>query len=313
MRPTVPVDLEALRGYLHPAYGQSLAQFGAPILLPASGGQILKRQIPGSSYTDAIGCYPLFCCRAWRSLPADLERIGKELVSISLVTDPFGEYDAALLRECFGDVVVPFKRHFVVALDRPIEAFVSSHHRRNARKALGDLAVALYKHPLAALEDWQHLYATLISRHNITGIPAFSRESFERQLAVPGIVAFRASYRAQTVGIILWYVQGNVGYYHLGAYSDIGYQLKSSFALFWQAIEYYRSIGLHYLNLGAGAGVAEQQNDGLSRFKQGWSTETRMAYLCGKIFDRHKYAELVRAKGQPTTAFFPAYRAGEFG
>ena len=65
----------------------------------------------------------------------------------------------------------------------------------------------------------------LIQRHQISGIRAFSRDSFAKQLQIPGIVSFRAIRHQQTVGMILWYVQNEVAYYHLGAYTDEGYQI----------------------------------------------------------------------------------------
>jgi hypothetical protein len=54
-------------------------------------------------------------------------------------------------------------------------------------------------------------------------------------------------------------------------------------------------------------------DDGLSRFKRGWATGTRTAYLCGRVLDRREYERMVRAAGAGTTAYFPAYRTGEFG
>jgi hypothetical protein len=112
--------------------------------------------------------------------------------------------------------------------------------------------------------------------------------------------------------MLLWYIQGNVGYYHLGAYSEFGYELRASFALFSFAIDYFAADRLRWLNLGAGAGVQGDATDGLSRFKRGWSTETRTVYLCGRIFNRSRYQEIVKAKRIGITGYFPAYRRGEF-
>jgi hypothetical protein len=82
--------------------------------------------------------------------------------------------------------------------------------------------------------------------------------------------------------------------------------------LFRTALDYFTTWGLQYANLGAGAGLGSSADDGLSRFKRGWSTAVRTAYLCGCIFDREKYDRLVRARGVATTTYFPAYRQGEF-
>jgi hypothetical protein len=162
------------------------------------------------------------------------------------------------------------------------------------------------------LDDWVKLYGNLIERHDIKGLVAFSRNSFAGQLKVPGMVAFRAVSNGETVGMLLWYIQNKIGYYHLGAYNPRGYELGASFALFWTAIRHFAESGLQWLNIGAGAGTGNDGTDGLTRYKKGWSTGTRTAYFCGRIFDQMKYQEIVEAKGIQPTKFFPAYRLGEF-
>ena len=106
-------------GYLHPDYAQSLAEFGTPRLLSRCSGWILERQIPEFPYHDAMGCYPLFTCQDWSLLYADLESIGDDLISLALVTDPFGDYDSAYLRTA-SDLVIPFKEHYIVDFRRPL-------------------------------------------------------------------------------------------------------------------------------------------------------------------------------------------------
>jgi hypothetical protein len=307
-----PTAREEATGYLNQLYCQSLSEFGTPRFLRESGGWILERQIPNSRLRDAMGCYPLFACNNWSRLCVDLEDLGNRLVSLSLVTDPFGEYDPAHLSEWFPDLTVPFKEHFVVDLTQAPETFVHSHHQRNARKALREIRIDECDNPSDTLEEWVILYAQLVERHNITGMAAFSRESFARQLRVPGIVVLRAVHNDATVGMLLWYGQGNRAYYHLGAYSTRGYERGASFALFDYAIRYFAQRGFAWLNLGSGAGVGTSGEQGLSRFKQGWSTGVRTAYFCGRILDPKKYWEILETKSLPTTQYFPAYRVGEF-
>jgi hypothetical protein len=301
-----------LTGYLHPDYAESLTEFGTPLALPHCGGWILARQIPGYDFRDAMGCYPLFACQDWSQIHRDLDEARHELVSLALVTDPFGEYDEGGLRRCF-ELVIPFKEHFITDLDRPIDEVVSKHHRRNVQKAFRDLCVERCEEPSRFLPEWSSLYATLIERHHIKGIAAFSELSFAKQLEIPGLVMLRALYHGITVGMTLWYMQGNVCYYHLGAYSDIGYRLHASFALFSSAIEHFADKDeLRWLNLGAGPGIEGGSLDGLSRFKRGWSTGTRTAYLCGRIFDHAAYSMITKKQGIPASDYFPAYRKGEF-
>jgi Acetyltransferase (GNAT) domain len=308
---TAPLNNQA-SGYRHALYAASLAEFGTPVELPSCGGWILKRPIPGYANYDGMGCYPLFACQDWARLETDLENIGRQLVSLAIVADPFGAYSPAYLQQCFQDVVTPFKEHFVVDLRAPADAFVSEHHRRNARKALQRIGVERCDDPIAFFNNWLELYRYLIARHEINGITTFSEPAFRQQLQVPGLVAFRAEHEGSTVGMLLWYVQDEVGYYHLGAYSEKGYALKVSFGLFWHAINYFATNGLRWLNLGAGAGATNVVDGGLSRFKRGWATGTRTAYFCGRIFDHATYREIIRTSGCKGTDYFPAYRQGEF-
>jgi len=300
-----------MNGYSHPAYAASLAEFGCPRALPRSGGWLLERPITDTPYRDAMGCYPLFACNDWSKLDLDLEELRGELVSVAIVADPFGEHDPEHLRKCFPTLVTPFKEHLVTDLSRSPESFVAAQHRRKARKALEQLDVQHCEDATLLLDDWIELYANLIRRHGIRGLTAFSADSFKAQLAVPGISMFRATDGDETVGITLWYTDRDVAYYHLGAYSERGYESGASFALFWRALEYFSSQGLKWLNLGAGAGVSGS-NDGLTRFKRGWSTGTRTAYFCGRVFDQSKYDEAVSARNITATDYFPAYRKGEF-
>jgi len=301
-----PETPSVLTGYAHPGYAASLAEFGVPRHLPRCDGWILERTVPGSSFTDAIGCYPLFCCSDWSQLSADLEAIETDLVSVALVAGPLEDHTPQLLADCFPDVYQPFKEHLLVDLTESPEKTVCAHHRRNVRKGLRAVQIEVCADPSAYLDDWDRLYNVLVDRHGITGLQRFSRASFAAQMATPGMVAFRAVHEGETVGMILFYRRGDVAYYHLGAYSEVGYQLRASFALFWRAIEYFADIRCTWLELGAGAGLKADSEDGLTRFKAGWATEARPAYFCGRILDHERYALLVGST-QPSE-YFPAYR-----
>ncbi len=165
----------------------------------------------------------------------------------------------------------------------------------------------------AYMEDWSRLYEHLIRRHGITGIRAFSHHAFATQFKVPGLVAFRALYQGTTVAMALAYVRDNVAYIHLSACDPVGDKTDASSALYWRLIEHCRDRGLKWLNLGAGAGANGDGNDGLTRFKRGWSTGTRTVYFCGRIFNRPAYDRIVKSKGLQDSVYFPAYQAGEFG
>ena len=299
-----------MTGYLHPGYAESLAEFGTPCPLTRCGGYLLVRQIPDTDCQDAMGCYPLFCCHDWTRLREDLEELRDRLVSVTLVTDPFGNYDEQLLRKTFG-FVIPYKEHFVADLGRPLEEFTSARHRKYGRKAMRNFAVEVCSDPTMHLEEWIRLYSHLMERHHVTGLRCFSREALARQLAVPGMVMFRATEGNEPLSLDLWYVQGEVAQAHLVGTSPRGYELHVSYGLKLFILQYFTGK-VRWLNLGAGAGLASLATSGLTEFKRGWSSATRQVYLCGLTLDATRYEEITRARGASQTEYYPAYRDGEF-
>ena len=304
------MDSEApdVSGYGHRDYAQSLAEFGTPVALPRCGGWFLRGAVPGTTEHDGVGCYPLFACRDWAGLREDLAALGDSLLAFALVTDPFGHYSEEYLRDCF-DLVKPFKSHCVTDLSLTPRDFLPRSHVRNVASATKAVVVEQCHHPEAWLDPWVELYAALAAERQLTGQRAFSRSAFARQLAVPGLVMFRATERDALVGLHLWFEQGEVAYGHLGATTPRGRELMASYALYAHAIEFF-TPRVRWLDLGAGAGLTERP-DGLWRFKRGWATGTRPAYLCGRIFSQTRYAAVVKARGGPATDYFPAYRVGE--
>jgi len=286
-------------GYLSSEYAHALSHVGVPIELVNSGAWLLDRPIPNTSHHDLTSPYPFLCCQRWSSLADDIPKFQHDFVSLVVVTSPF--HGPSLSDLSTFDFSRPYKDHFVTYLDRPC---VSSHHTRDATKALKQVEVEVCAKPTAWTRDWTNLYDNLIARHNIQGVTKFSYASLERQLAVPGAVLIRTSKENRTTCMLLWYVQDNVAYYHLGASSDEGYQLQSSYAAFWASIAFFRGQ-VEALSLGAGAGAECDGSDGLSRFKKGWSNGTLKTYLCGKVLNQERYEELSAGRD---TDFFPAYR-----
>lgn len=300
-------------GYSSAEYAAAIVENGRFQPLEHCRGWVVQRDIGFGTHQDATGSYPLFSCEHWAGLEEDIwELADARLVSLSLVTDPFGAYDVELLNRCFPDRCVAFKQHFVTDLQRPTVSFLSAHHRRNVVRAARVLEVEICERPTDRLDDWVDLYEQLVRRHDIRGAAAFSRDSLERQLHVPGLVMVRASRRGTTAGIALWYEQGDVAYYHLGAYSEVGYKHGAAYGIFAFALEHFRSR-VSWLGLGAQPGVGTGGEHGLSRFKRGWSTGTRTAYFCGRILDPAAYATLSAAHGTAAIGaeFFPAYRRDE--
>jgi hypothetical protein len=281
--------------YSDAGYAESLSEFGVPRGLPRSGGWLLERPVPDGSASDLVGPYPLFSCADWDGLATDLDELEGGAVSVVVVADPLSGVGEPELRRAFPDHVVPFRRHHVRDLDQPVEP--PAHHRRHIRRASEAVEVEVCAEPLRYLDDWVELYAGLVERHGLTGMRAFSRTAFGRQLELPGMVAVRAERDGETVGMALWLEDAPNAYYHLAAYSPAGYEVSTSYALFVLAFERLRELGVRYVDLGGA------ERDGLTRFKRGWATEERVAHLCGRVLDRAAYDRLAHSSD-----WFPAYR-----
>ena len=212
-----------LTGYRHPMYAASLAEFGEPRKLPRSGGWLLERTVPQYPDRDAMGSYPIFAASDWSGLSKDLGEIGPGLVSVALVADPFGEYLPHELSSWF-DRVVAFKEHYVVDFSKPL--LISKHHRYYSRRAAADVTVDVGPPVDGFAAQWSELYDSLVRRHQLKGIKAFSRASFEVQMKVPGMVVFRAMKNGELLGAHLWYQQQNVVYSHLAASTEQGYEVE---------------------------------------------------------------------------------------
>lgn len=299
------------KGYAHARYAVSLKEFGEPRELRHCGGWILERAIPGTPYRDGMGCYPLFVCQDWSRLHEDMKEIASELVSLVLVVDPFATVNEEYLTKHF-QIAKPFKRHFVADLTKNPESYVKARHRSYARSSLRDMQVEFCDEPLHYAEEWIKLYRNLIKRHNISGIRAFSEQSFLTQLETPGLIMVVGKHRGEVIAAHLIIICDDVAYYHLAAFSDEGYELRASYGLYWMTLTYLTERGIRYFDIGAAAGIEENEQDGLARFKRGWSNDSRIAYLCGSVLDDTKYSALVAACSSRTD-YFPAYRGGEFG
>ncbi|MEH6549058.1 MAG: hypothetical protein V7744_03640 [Pseudomonadales bacterium] len=298
-------------GYCHPDYAASLSEYGSPRYLEHSKGWILQRPIPGyNDFSDAMGLYPLFSCQQWSLIPRDIDQLEDSgLVSLVVVTDP-------LLVECDRGVFSRFdfsrifKTHYLADTRQAPEQIISKHHAYYARKAAREITVEVSEFSAQFLEDWLDLYSQLIVRYEITDLRAFSRESFLKLLNMPGVYLFRALRKGRLVGAQIMVVQKNVAFAHLAAFTDEGYEYGASYILDRSALEYFRCKA-NYINWGGGS--TNDPNDGLSKYKSGWSTVQKDAYLLGITFNFARYEQLSgEMKEQGATDYFPAYRNREF-
>lgn len=298
--------------YSSGSYAESFQEHGQPIKLPRSGSWVLERQVPGSDALDATALYPLFACPNWDELEQDIDALGCDWLTLAAVPDPMTSPDAGRLEKLFPDLVNPFKLHYLIDLDRPIAEQANKHHRYESRRAMKHSTVEVLEEPWNYVDDWTKLYAELVERHNISGLQDFSRSAFDAQLRCPGMIMLGAKVDGQIVGAHLWFANGETVTSHLAAFAPEGYKSMVSYAIYWRATEIFSDMGYRWMNIGGGAGAKADAKDGLTRFKRGWTSETRTAYFCGRILDRDRYEAITGKRDIEPGAFFPAYRAADF-
>ncbi|WP_338663452.1 GNAT family N-acetyltransferase [Pararoseomonas sp. SCSIO 73927] len=284
-------------------YAATLAHVGRAIWVEPWDATMLLREAPGGA-VDAAGPHPFGALGEAADLCGGLEALrAAGAVSAVLVADPFHGPAPDRLRAAF-DIVAPFKTHLTV--EPRAGAFApSAHHRgciRLAERRCRVRQAALRDH----LDEWCRLYGELTRRHGITGTHDYPRASFVALAETEGLHGFLAEGAAgEVIGMHLWIDDGRVAYSHLAATDAAGYRAGAPYALHAAAIAHF--AGREAIDLGGGAGLADDAADGLAAFKRGFANASRVAHLCGRVLDGAAYARL--SAGREERGYFPAYRA----
>jgi Acetyltransferase (GNAT) domain len=286
--------------YSDPAYA---AAFGCETLaVPEWGTPVLVRPIAGTSDFDACGCYPLAVLEARADIRGGLARLRRAgAVSVVLVPDPLHGPPEETLRHGLP-LYRPYKTHFLFDRSLPRRQF-PLNHRKNIERAWQSCEIVQISFA-AILQDWIVLYRDVVRRQQIRGIANFSDGYFAALASLPQLTALVALRAGKLAAASVWMCSNRVAYYHLGASSPEGYEMRASFGLIAAAIDRFPKFELIHLGGSPGMG-ADDANEGLRRFKRGFANREVMAYLGGAVLDQVRYDRL--AAKIPTT-FFPAYR-----
>jgi hypothetical protein len=282
-------------------YALALADMGSRVDVPEWETFVLSRTIPGKDSRDLSGAYPLAALSPDADIEGGLDRLkASGFVSLVLVPDPLRGPARQTLSDTF-DLCRPFKTHQLVDTTRSYEP--SKHHRDRIRRGMRrcDVRVVRLADHLAC---WTALYAGLAEKREIRGAAAFSDGYFQALARDERMTAFAAFVDEALVAMTIWFAHDGAVYNHLTASNALGYANGANFALYDTAITHFRGRGT--INLGGGAGFADDPDDGLAAFKRGFANTTVEALLCGAILDPSRYSSLSAAR--ESSGFFPAYR-----
>ncbi len=291
--------------YATETFANSLSHWGQAWRVDAWNCYVIKRPIADEAF-DAAGVYPITPLEPNIDITAGLSQLRDAgFVSIVLVFDDFHRPDLVELKKHF-DAVNDFKPHYVYRPDKG-KLDYDSHHRRAVKTA--------YKHVRTdiialsdGLDEWARLYDALTATLKLEGLHAFPHEHHQAIASMEGVIAVGAWLDKELVSCHVWVDDGQYMHSHLVASNEKGYEFRAAYAVNDTSIQYFANRKL--LNFGGGAGNIVGSDDGLARFKKGFSNDVAGSYICGVILDKDKYQQLVdaRALSQPTN-FFPAYRA----
>jgi hypothetical protein len=287
--------------YASAGYAKALAFAGEALDVPAWSSCVIRRMIAGGGGYDAIGAYPRTVLATDGDLQSGLAQLADDgMVSIVLAADPLAGAPPERLAAAFS-LCRPFKTHQII--ERAKRYAPGKHHRYEIRRAQARCVVETVA--LAErMDDWRSLYQGLAERHDISGMAAFSDSYFAAIARAPVFETFAATVDGQIAAMAIWFVHGERACNHLGASNALGYANGASYALYAAAIERFEACAA--IDLGAGAGLADDPDDGLVRFKRGFANATATSYLCGAVLDEARYRRL--GHGRPANGFFPAYR-----
>lgn len=288
--------------YARADYAAALGHMGRPVAVPEWDAWVLARPTPCGTREDAVGPYPLAVLPPDADLAGGLARLKAEgLVSLVLVVEDRLRPPTEALEAAFAPMR-PFKSHQIH--DRSLGPFAyGKHHRYEIKRALGRVAaveIALADH----LPAWEALYGELVARRGLGGAHVFPPGHHALLAALPGVRTFAAFVDERMVSAHLFVTHDGHAMSHLAASTAEGYAAGAAYAVNDLAVRALTDCRL--INFGGGAGLDDDPQDGLVRFKRGFANAAAPAWLCGVALDAEAYRALC-ADGEDS-GFFPAYR-----
>ena len=291
--------------YATETYAHSLPHIGQELYIPQWETSVLIRKID-DNFKDIIGVYPITVIAKNADLYGGLDYLKKMgFISVVFILDDFNRPSLTVLQPTF-DFIRPFKEHYIY---RPsiVRPNYTKHHRYEINKALKVLHVE--KLDLEAnIDRWRALYSELTARHNLKTPHDFPIEHHKLLFQLEGMVAVGAWKDNELVSCHIWIEHNGFVHSHLAASSLAGYKASAAYAVNDMAINYFSDANI--INFGGGAGIVNDPNNGLIKFKQGFSNNVALSYLCGSILNSEVYQKLLqhRRVTDTVTDFFPAYR-----
>jgi hypothetical protein len=303
------------KAYRSKQYADCFLDLGESYRLANTDSYLIKKPFK-DGYYDLYSPYPILDFHKKQAfshidLISDISSISDgNILAATIITNPLLKWEEIPVGDdpwCWS-YCKKYKTHYYIDFKNDLD--LPTNHKRNIKKALNKLEIRinLTKTPDQKAESFTSMYKNLVEKHSISGFADFSDDYFRQLFKVPGILLAEAFCKGsdEPCGQITYLLDGDYAYYHLAAYNSQGYANNASFGIMYSMINYFKELGISKLLLGSYPGNIETEDNGLLRFKRGFSNSSRQNFILGKILNKSKYNEFSQGK---SGEFFPLYRS----
>lgn len=208
--------------------------------------------------------------------------------------------------------IIPLGNTIAMDISSP-EIIWKNLHSKNKnmiRKAIKNGVVIYSGRYPEIYQNFREIYNQTMDKDNAAEYYYFSQDFYESILydLSKNAHVFYAEYEHEVIAAaIMIYANGFMNYHLSGSIKEYS-NLAPSNLLLYEAALWGNANGYKSLYLGGGVGSGE---DGLYKFKKSFykPDDARRFHIGKKVFNRKKYNELLRIRGEVEREYFPEYRA----
>lgn len=188
----------------------------------------------------------------------------------------------------------------------------SSTTRNILRKAVPNL----FFRETDDIDTFMRLYQATMKKNDANYFYYFSREYYEKLLAMKNVKLFAVEYDNHVINMSFVLLGKNLAHYHLSANNINFSKLNGNYYLLDSVCDYLKQHHPDVSHFHLGGGRSNLANDSLLAFKSKFSDLRNNFYIAGKIFNQtvyQQYMEIFHASHpeQRDTKFFLKYRMEE--
>lgn len=174
-----------------------------------------------------------------------------------------------------------------------IESSFSSSTNRAIRKAQkSELSLRVFQNTQFMEEEFIEMYIETMQRVNSNAYLYFNKEYFDRLFKLKNIIQFMVEYNKKPIASSICFYSKEYFHYHLGASKKDYLNHRPNDFLFKRMISFSKLKNCKYIHFGGGS--TSFDNDGLYRFKKGFSNDSSNFCIGKKIHNHDVYDEVIR-------------------